>query len=334
MQCVIGADAERCLVKLAHRRAIGSPVALHHLFPQTEPRENVRRHVQGMRNRRGDPGVNACGRQPLRCKIRIIVGVNQVMRHAGMGGIFHQQWREDRACLELISVGLIGRQRGGIEDQGIQDLRLDVVGIAVGYSSHRLLEGNDPLPEIHGFPILQEHGQCCDVVVLALAARAEALRLRVGCRRRFHRIRICRPCKRVAHGHEGIAPVRHRALRVQLEHLPERLLSGIEPERVKQRHAAIEFFLRCGIASHPKIDLSELFRRRALWRRVIVVRLREHPENAKKCGENKDKHRLDASHDWLSSSQEIRTERVCLVFRPVKWDGGGVGMGGLCYQRR
>jgi len=65
--------------------------------------------------------------------------------------------------------------------------------------------------------------------------------------------------------------VRHRTLRIELQDLAEGLLRRVEPERMEQRHPAVEFLLRSRVAGNREVHFAEFLRRGALRRAVVLV---------------------------------------------------------------
>ena len=63
------------------------------------------------------------------------------MRDAGMLGLALEDRLEDGRAFELIGVGLVGRRGRDVERDGVEDLRLVVVGIFCGQRLHRLQIG-------------------------------------------------------------------------------------------------------------------------------------------------------------------------------------------------
>src|ERR1019366_7583675 len=53
-------------------------------LPQSQPDKDMRWHVLGMRDTGRDLGIAACRRQGMVGEHRVVVGVDDVMRHAGM----------------------------------------------------------------------------------------------------------------------------------------------------------------------------------------------------------------------------------------------------------
>ena len=70
----------------------GGLVGVDIVLPQPEPRENVCRHVQGMRGCRSERCIFACCRQSLLRHVGLVVGMYQVVRHAWMVRIFSKQF--------------------------------------------------------------------------------------------------------------------------------------------------------------------------------------------------------------------------------------------------
>ena len=273
VQRVVGPDAQRLLLQLAHRRAVGGAIAFHQLLPESDPREDVRGHVQRVRHRGRDAGVHPRRRQTLLRQLGVIVGVDQVVRHAGVLRVLAEQRFENSRRLELVGKGLVGGQRGGVEQQGVEHLGFHVLRVALGDALHRLLPRHDPRAVIHAFPIPEERAHCLDVFALAGAAAAQARGFDRRRGRGLHGVGIGGPGERVTHRHERDAPVGHGAFRVVLQHTGEGFLGGIEPERVEQRHPPVELLLGCGVAGHREADLAEFFRGPPLRRAVVLVGL-------------------------------------------------------------
>jgi hypothetical protein len=71
----------------------------------------MRGHVTRMRHRWGNAGVAAGRRDAALSKRRVVVGVNDEMRRAGVSRIFGEDFLEDGRCLQLIGVGKIRFRR-------------------------------------------------------------------------------------------------------------------------------------------------------------------------------------------------------------------------------
>ncbi len=92
-----------------------------------DPREDVRGHVQRVRRRGGELGVALRGREPALGQRRVVVGMDQIVHDARMVRLAHDLRLQDLGRRELLGVGLVGRQRGHVEREGIVDRGLAVV---------------------------------------------------------------------------------------------------------------------------------------------------------------------------------------------------------------
>ena len=90
--------------------------------------------------RRGgrDLGVAPRGLEAFLGERRIVVEVDQVMRHAGMLRLAFRDRLQDGRAFELVGVGLIGRRRRGVERERVVNLRFVVVRIALRKLLHGL----------------------------------------------------------------------------------------------------------------------------------------------------------------------------------------------------
>ncbi len=137
-----------------HRLQVG----LNIFLPQSEPREDVRRHVHGVRRRRSDRCIGTCGRQGRRGQLRIVAGVNDVVRQPGMIRVFLEERQQDGNGF------LVVRQRGVIrwrrcqQRQRVEGARFHVLGIFLVELAHRVRVGGDALHVISGRGIVVEDG--------------------------------------------------------------------------------------------------------------------------------------------------------------------------------
>jgi len=114
-----------CL-RCRHRGAIRVDIGL----PHAEPRENMSRHVHGMRTRRGDLTVAAGGRQSTGRERRRVAGVNDVVHDPRMVGMILEQGGQHRhGSVFLRQAGVI-RRLGRQQRQGVERGRIEVVGVA------------------------------------------------------------------------------------------------------------------------------------------------------------------------------------------------------------
>ena len=235
----------------------------------------------GVRRRRGDGRVATGRTEPLVRDGRVVVAVDEVVRGARMVRLLPEHGLEDRRRLELLGVRLVGRHRGGVERERVEDRGLAVARVARGQLLHRLLVGDRPRPVVDLVVVLVEDLDRRDVVELALALRAGRPGARDGGRAVAQHLRGGRPAEGVLeHGHRD-APVGDPAGRVLLRDLVERLDRGAAPEGVEEGHGAAQVGLDRRAAGVGEVDLAELLRgpraagrRRARRRRVRPGRRR------------------------------------------------------------
>ena len=234
-----------------------SAVGVDRLGPEAEAREDVRRHVLGVRHRGRGPGIAASGDQPTARQGRIVVAVDDVVRGAGVLRLLREDPFEDRARLELVGVGLVGGRCGRVERQRVEDGGFPIVGIAAGQPLHGLLVGGRPRAVIErvGVAIVRRDGR--DVLLLP-RGRDQPARLldRVGAPVQHRRAR--RLPERMVDAHRD-APVAHRARGVRGRDRGEGLLRLLVPERVQQRDRALEVGPNRGRAGDGEANGPELF---------------------------------------------------------------------------
>src|SRR5947199_10793744 len=80
------------------RRAIGRDG----FFPHAKAREDVRWHVQGMRNPRCDGTIAPGGGQPALSQRWVVVAVNKIVNDAGMVRVFLPQLFKNTSGFKLI----------------------------------------------------------------------------------------------------------------------------------------------------------------------------------------------------------------------------------------
>src|SRR5262249_60708571 len=95
MERVIGANAKRGLLKFTLGGKVGGAVALHHFWPQADPAEDVRGHVQGVWRRGRDLGIDAGSRQATLGQFGIVICVDQVVSDTWMIGVFLEERLQD-----------------------------------------------------------------------------------------------------------------------------------------------------------------------------------------------------------------------------------------------
>src|SRR5438477_10626517 len=84
-----------------------SRVRFNRLFPVTDAREDVRRHVLRMRRGRRDLGVLVGGSQALRGDRRIVIEMDQIVSDARMLWLPLPERFKDGGALERLCIGLV-----------------------------------------------------------------------------------------------------------------------------------------------------------------------------------------------------------------------------------
>src|SRR6266567_8889377 len=108
---------------------------------------------------------------------RIVVKVNQVMRHAGMLWLTYCDRLQDGRALELVGVGFVGWRSRGVERKRIIDLRFVVVGIALCQLFHGLGVSLHARTVIDFFMVGVHDRKRVEIIALALRLGADALSL-------------------------------------------------------------------------------------------------------------------------------------------------------------
>src|SRR3954453_3892455 len=85
----------------------GTAIGVNGFVPVAYAREDVRRHMQGVRCRRRDLGVALGSVESLPCDRRIVIEMDQVMRDAGMPRLALEDRLQDSGALELVGIGLV-----------------------------------------------------------------------------------------------------------------------------------------------------------------------------------------------------------------------------------
>ena len=256
------------------RRPGRGDVRVDRLLPHPQAGEDVRGHVQRVRRRGRNLGVRARRRQRHLGEFGVVERVDHVMGDPGMLGFNRQEAIEDRRRLLLPRVGLVGRRVvGHAEDrEGMEDVRLVVVGVALRHASHRLLVGHHSCWMRHAVPTVvgPDRG---DVIAFAGGPCACLRRLLRRCTAggEFVRRGWTPDLVEVAHCDP---PLRHAASGILRRHFAEDFGDLAVRERVQQCHSALERRLDRRIARSGEVDLAELLRR---GMRVIVLVLREDP---------------------------------------------------------
>ena len=169
------------------------------------------------------------------------------MRHARMQRLPHGDRFQDGRTLELAGIGLVGRISRRVERKRIINLRLVIIRIFLRQSCHRLGIGHDTAMVIHLVVVGKHHRQRVDITFLALGLEPDGSRFLD--RRRPLREILGRRCDvRIPQQAQGDTPIGDAAGRIGLQRILEHFLRGAVPERVLIQHAAVEQFLRIGVA--------------------------------------------------------------------------------------
>ena len=193
-----------------HRRLI----RLHHVVPEPERDEDVRRHVLGVAGRGRDLGIRARGPQPQRRVDGVVIGVNQIVRRARVIWMIAEHRLDDRRGSHVeseVAPGVGGaEQRERVKCRGVGVVRIRTIEIG-----HRVR-----IREIARLfvGVAVEDLDGAEVVLLALRLRPCDARL---ARRRQPRQRFPRGAAVLLHPHgmvvgHRLAPVGHGEVGIDL----------------------------------------------------------------------------------------------------------------------
>ena len=209
-----------------------------------------------VRRRRRDLGIARGGVEAFVGDGRIVVGVNEIVRDAGMLRLALEDVFQDRGRLELIGVGLVGGRSRNVERKGIIDLRLVVLRIALRHRLHRLEIGLHPGAVVELVVIGIERAKRGDKFVFARRLCPDRLGFLNG-REPLRQIGGGRDAERIEQQARCDAPVGDGAVGIGLERVLENLLRRAIPERVLVAHAAVEPALRGVVARGREVDGTE-----------------------------------------------------------------------------
>ena len=244
------------------------------------------------------------------------------MRHPRMVGLRGEDRLEDRRGLELAGIGLVVRVRSDVERERMENRGFLILGVALRELLHCLFVPQHALAP--GRPVVRVKGcDRFDVVALALRlGRGRQTFVHRGLAFQQHILRRL-PAKRIEQPVDAYAPVGDRARRVGGQHLEKSLAAFREPERMQQRHAALELRLHLRIAGSRKTQPAELFRRPAGGLLGIVV-VRQHALSRQSRKERAENECLPSIHvssyliRWVSS----HFLRMSALFRSLIGDVG------------
>ena len=116
----------------------GREVGIDVVRPQADSGKDVRRHVQRMRCGRRDLRVAACGGDAQLRQLRLIVTVDQIVRHAGMIRLDGEESFENRGGLLAVCERCIFVRLGSEQRERIERGRFVIVRIGLVHLLHRL----------------------------------------------------------------------------------------------------------------------------------------------------------------------------------------------------
>ena len=133
------------------RRVGRGAIRRDRFVPHAEAGEDVRGHVQGVRNPRRDRGIRFGCRQAARCERGIIVTVDEIVRGAGMIAVCRPQFFQNRGRLQLVRQSRVSRRGipNGQDRQRVEDARFKIVGIAVVQFAHRFFVRDHAIARSH-----------------------------------------------------------------------------------------------------------------------------------------------------------------------------------------
>ena len=214
------------------------------------------RHVERVRRGGRELGVAVGRLQPALGERRVVVGMDQVVHDARVVRLARELRLQDLGRLELPRVGLVGRQCCDVERERMVDRGLGVVRIARVELRHRLLVGQHARAMVLGVGIAVELRERGDVARLARALGPKLARLLQRCPT-LGQVLGRRRRERVGEERHGDPPMGHRAFGIALQHLGERVVRGLVPERMLQLHRLVEGLLRLGRAGDREVDRAE-----------------------------------------------------------------------------
>ena len=250
-----------CRGRLRHcgRQLRGGLVRGDRLLPQTQHREDVGGHVARVQRGRRDRGVAARGSEAALGKRRVGIGMDEIVRRAGMIGMAGPKIFQDLRGLELARVGLVG-QVDRLEDrERVERGRLRIIRIGVREPLHRRFVGLRARRMAATPVIAAIDVERVDERALALGLRLRRLGAAQEGRAFAQRVGIQHAAEGIAARAHRRAPPRHRAIAIGLGDRRERI-DCCMVERVKPRHRRLERLGNACRAGGRKRYLAEIVR--------------------------------------------------------------------------
>ena len=208
--------------------------------------------------------------------------------------------------LERVGEGLVGRQRGDVERQGIEDSRLAVIRIGQGQALHRLLVGKRARAMIDRRVVGVEGVDGRDVESLALGRGTDGERLLDSGSTVLDPAAGRRPVEGVVEPGHRRSPVGHAACGIRLGSGGERLPGRREPERVEPRHTLGELGLGGRVARDREGDVAHRARVALVLLQLFlhIQRLSATaPDESRAEGQDRsEQYVTQNSHDFLLAS--------------------------------
>ena len=269
------------------------------VLPESQAREDVRRHVNRVGGGGRDAGVFAGRGQSEAGHRGIVAAVNDVVGDAGMVGLILVQFVENGdGGFGVDEVGVAFGRRAE-ESKGVQNRGFTILGIALVDAVHGLRVGFGALFVIDFSRVGVKDCQRLDVVTLARGRRIKRTRfhqqfraaLEIGLRRAIPEL--------VIQAHR-LAPVGHRAARIFFLDFFKLIDGGFVLEGVKERHAALKLRLHRGRTGGRERHSAELFAGVVMMMRFV---LRETGGHRNKDG--KKKNGKEIFHRTLQTSESV-----------------------------
>ena len=216
--------------------------------------------MQGVRGHGRDLRVTAGGGQAELGELRLVVGVDQVVGHAGMVGLGGEELLQDRRrllaiCESCVLVRFGGEQGERVENRGFVVIRVGLVNLL-----HRVgvRLGASVVLEVLGIAVEGCDGR--DIRLLARSGRAVSGFRRMNFVEAVLDDLLVRLVPQLVPQAHGQSPVRHGAVGIASGNLHEFFFCLFVPKRVQQSHAALEGLLHISRAGDREGDRTELRR--------------------------------------------------------------------------
>jgi hypothetical protein len=159
------------LVAMLAGRRNGGDIRCDRILPEPQPDENVRRHVQCVRETGSNLGIGPCGRHPLRREHRIVIGMDQVVRDSRMIRTRRKYRLEDGRRFSLIAIRLVFRRGRRHQRQCVEDRRFLILRISLMHSAHCISMRHGAGRVAALLPTIIENAQCFGVGFFARCPR-------------------------------------------------------------------------------------------------------------------------------------------------------------------